>query len=179
MVKNSWGTQRGEGGYFRIQRGDRILDEFGTPVLSSSQPVSSTNIGSIACAPETVSNPSQDMMVMSAADVAVMQLNGRIPCRDNSTATSISLASIASATSQIVDGVIFTFNIVVNVQGCTQTTQACIDAVVDFNLDGTFALTDHTYRYVDNQVGCGAATISSTILLVIVAIVMVVPTFAC
>ena len=71
-----------------IQREDHVLVDFGTPVLSTSRPMSP---GNIACAPELVSNPSQSVMVMSAVDIAIMQLNGRIPCSDNSPAMNISL----------------------------------------------------------------------------------------
>ena len=129
VVKNSWGSGWGEGGYFRIRRGDSIF-AYVALVVSISHPVSPPATNYTTCGPETVSNPSQHTLVLSAVDAAVMQLNGRIPCRDNSPATSISLVSVTNATAQIVDGVIFTFNIVVNVQGCTQTTQANVSAVV-------------------------------------------------
>ena len=163
VVKNSDGKEWGEGGYFRIRRGDLIF-KFIVPVLAPGNNVSTTphtDDDDMACAPSMVSNPSQHPLVMSAVDVAVSQLNGRIPCRDNSPATNITLASpnsVTNATAQVVEGSILTFNIVVNVQGCMQPTQANVDAVVISYLDGTFELTDHTYmytatQYTDTQVG--------------------------
>ena len=91
----------------------------------------------MTCAPETISDPSQDVMVMLAVDVAIMQLNGRIPSRDNSPATNITLTSVNNTTGQVVEGHIFTFNIVVNLQGCVWPTQASVDVEVILYLNST------------------------------------------
>jgi len=187
VVKNSWRTHWGEGGYFRIQRGDPLLRRFFTPVLSISEPMptyqstpssttSTTDV--MTCAPETVSNPSQDRLVMSAVDVAIMQLSGSILCPDNSPATNITFTSVINATAQVVEGTIFTFDIVVNLQGCTQTTSADVDATVISYLNGTFELIDYTYQYLDNRHGSGTA-ITGSIFLLLIATVMAILTFDC
>ena len=67
-------------------------------------------------------------------------------------------------------------SIVVNVQGCTQPTQASVDATVISYLNSTFELTDHTYQYL---VGGGAAAITGNTLLLLVATIMAVLTFGC
>ena len=92
---------------------------------------------------------------MSAADVAIMQLNGRIPCRGNSPATNITLVSINNATAQVVEGIALALNFVVDVQGCMQPTQVDVYAMVILNLHGTFKLTDHTYKYQYDNNGRG------------------------
>ena len=113
---------------------------------------------------------------MSTVDVAVMQLNSHIPCPDNSPATSISLASVTSATVQVVEGFALVLNIVVNVQGCTQPTQASVEASVMSYLNDTFELTVHSYQYLDRG---GVSAITSNILLLIATTIMAVLTFGC
>ena len=129
----------------------------------------------MACASGTVSDPTDNTLVMSAVDIAIMQLNDRIPCPDNSPAMNISLVSVTSATSQTVDGTVLSFNIVVNVQGCSQTTQANVNAMVISYLNGTFELRNHTYQYLDNQDGSGTAITGNILLLMATAVIVSLP----
>ena len=154
VVKNSYGNNWGENGYFRIIRGETILLEYITPVLTENNNNSPNYVSSIrTCAAGTVQNITADELVMAAIDHVIEELNESKPilCWDNRTnANYYALATNSriknNATEQVVAGVIVTLQIVLDVKDCSSSkTTAMVNATVFVDLDNSFNLTRYSY----------------------------------
>ena len=144
VIKNSWGTGRGEAGYIRMRRGDLRIDTRGylIPMLSADE-LPTRSIDTAVCAAEDVSNPEQNKLVMSAIDHVIDELNerGGIACGNGSTATSVTFASVQDADLQGLESVFIDLMFEVNLLGCSEGEQAAYNASVVLSPENTFSTT--------------------------------------
>ncbi len=146
VVKNSWGEQWGEGGYFRIAR---ERDQLGLRIaltLSGTGTSTPQTLDTMVCSAESVSNPDQDPLVQSVAEFGLEELTdlGLIKCMDISSA-ELTLHSIINATLQNTEGFWVVVAVRATVTGCEEELTATIAMNVYVHMNGTFMLTDYNY----------------------------------
>ena len=150
VVKNSWGREFGEKGYFRIRRGQNDLTietrRVHAPIVSETDetPQSNSNPDDLECAPLDIKTQDED--VQRAALFVVNSLRGRISCstaHGMHTNANIIVENVDKAMCQIVAGDLFTLTINAELEGCSD--DAYIIAQVYVDLDKNQELLNYEY----------------------------------
>lgn len=149
VVKNSWGPEFGEKGYFRIRRGQNDLTietrRVHAPIVSETDetPQSNSNPEDLECAPLDVKIQDED--VQEAAQFVVESLKGNISCSTGTQKNAnITVEKVDKAMCQIVAGDLFTLTIDAQLEGCRD--EAYIIAQVYVDLDGNHEILNYEYH---------------------------------
>lgn len=173
VVKNSWTTGWGEGGYIRMRRGDSNIKGYVAPVLSPDEVIppnrpSNEILNFATCAATEVETPTDDALIMSAVDHAIDEINqlNRISCPDGRAASMVVLRSVTDASTQVVDGVLIELDLLVDVRGCSEQDQrARVETTVMLRADNTFETTFFGHTETEN----GVTPVTSCVAMILLA----------
>ena len=172
VVKNSWGDDNKENGYFRIGRGELDIGREGLAIklITSGGGSTRTNTPELfrTCSVSTVNDPDDYESIMSVVDFVLEEVvNEGIasPCAGDTPVTQLTVDSITNSSIQQVAGLSVGVNLIANTpcREGDQYVKARIGANVFIDLNGSFILRNGT-EYA-TFLSSGSEILSSNIIL--------------
>ncbi len=159
VVKNTWGMDWGEGGYFRVARDRNQFQDFyalnigstsnSAQSLLAQNPLANESPASL-CGSQKLTNLSQNILVQNAALFGVSVLSNRslIVCgSEGNGAAELEIVSIINATWQIVEGIVLEIAVIAKVQCSRNINGAIISFTVMTEMDNSFSLLEYNYDF--------------------------------